>query len=181
MKRRRGKGGNFQKFLKDKRRSRWHLHLQRTCGSKPMWEMLAFTGRFDVAFLRQAVPQKEEAPEGAEAAARVERQRRRELQHAKAEARARYKHGARLARLSEQLGRERCKFTLMELEVLRNWQSGRLREELNHAIWNFGHGRMENAAGEFIDIGGSTGGLSRKVLDDWRQPDLRDFQNFLAE
>ena len=56
-----------------------------------------------------------------------------------------------------------------------------MREELNQAIWDFGHGRIENAAGQIMDIGGSTGGLSRKVLDDWRQPDLRDFQNFLAE
>ena len=92
--------------------------------------------------------------------------------------RARYKQGARLARRWEQLGRELWRFTARELEVLRNWESGRLREELNLAIWNFGHGRMENAAGNYMDIGGSTGGLTRKILDDWRQPGWQDFQDF---
>ena len=42
-------------FLKQQRRKRWYQHLQRVCGSKQMWEVLAFSGRFDVDLLTQAL------------------------------------------------------------------------------------------------------------------------------
>ena len=69
---------------------------------------------------------KEEAAEAAQAVARVEQEaeRRRALIHAKAEARARYKQGERLARRREQLGQELRSFTARELEVLRNGSQG---------------------------------------------------------
>ena len=38
-----------------------------------------------------------------------------------------------------------------------------------------GHGRLENAAGKTMDIGGSTGGETRKILDGWKPPDWQEF------
>jgi predicted rRNA methylase YqxC with S4 and FtsJ domains len=40
-----------------------------------------------------------------------------------------------------------------------------------------GHGRLRKSNGEFIDIGGSTGGFVRTVLDDWEPPDFNDFND----
>ncbi len=52
---------------------------------------------------------------------------------------------------------------------------GGSREELNTAIGELGHGRLENAAGEYLEIGGSTGGGSRRIIDGWHPPDWRKF------
>ena len=38
-----------------------------------------------------------------------------------------------------------------------------------------GHGRLESATGVYLDIGGSTGGGARRVVDGWVAPDWREF------
>ena len=40
------------------KRKRWCRHLQRICGAKPIWEVIAFTGRFDHELARKAVERK---------------------------------------------------------------------------------------------------------------------------
>ena len=35
-------------FLKDQKHKRWCRHLQRVCGTKQLWEVLAFSGTFDL-------------------------------------------------------------------------------------------------------------------------------------
>ena len=45
------------KFVKQQKRKRWCRHLQRVCGRKHMWEILAFTGRFDLDILRATLQQ----------------------------------------------------------------------------------------------------------------------------
>ena len=42
-----------------------------------------------------------------------------------------------------------------------------------------GHGRLKKEDHSFVDIGGSTGGFVRTVLDDWEPPDLADFEGEL--
>ena len=39
-------------------RSRWCRELQRRCGSKQLWELVSFTGRWDPNFLREALSRK---------------------------------------------------------------------------------------------------------------------------
>ena len=39
-------------FLRTQKRRRWHRHMQKTFGSKHMWEILASTGRMDPNILR---------------------------------------------------------------------------------------------------------------------------------
>ena len=62
-----------------------------------------------------------------------------------------------------------------QLEVLKQPRSGWLRNEANKLTLISGHGRLKREDGSFVDIGGSTGGFVRTVLDDWDPPDLTDF------
>ena len=39
-------------FVRKQKRSRWHLHLQRTCGTKELWEILSFSGQVDPEIFR---------------------------------------------------------------------------------------------------------------------------------
>ena len=179
--------GSLAKFVRQQKRKRWCRHLQRVCGTKQIWEVLAYTGRFNVDLLRQTL-QFAGAEEELEmpASASEEKQRRRALRHAKAEAKACFIEGRRLASQrdmerqggasqSASSGQETVTFTRKQLEVLEKWDNGMLRQELNKAIVEVGHGRLKNATGEFMDIGGSTGGGSRRIIDGWVPPDWRQF------
>jgi hypothetical protein len=183
-----GKGG-VAKFVRQQKRKRWCRHLQRICGTKQIWEVLAYTGRFDVDYLRKAIqaPDAEEEPE-ISASASEQKQQRRALHHAKAEAKKAYKEGERLARhrLLKRLhdtfqvaGSDQEAVTLSknQLDVLKQWDRGWLRDNLNQAIVELGHGRLESQTGDFLEIGGSTGGGSRRLIDGWVPLDWREFLN----
>ena len=43
------------------------------------------------------------------------------------------------------------------------------------AVTQHGHGRLVRRDGATQDIGGSTGGGSRRAIDDWVAPDWRQF------
>ena len=141
--------------------------------------MLAFSGRFDVDMLTQAL---NNAPSDGSAeppaCAEVSHEQRRRLHHDKAEAIARYNEGARLARHRQELqgrGQEEPTFTRRQWNVLQKWESGELRANRNRAIVALGHGRLLNAQGDYLDLGGSTGGGSRRIIDSWQPPDWSDF------
>ena len=59
--------------------------------------------------------------------------------------------------------------------LLEQYESGRLMKELNKAKVAWGHGRLWDEAGGYIDIGGSTGGGSRSIIDGWAPPDCQEF------
>ena len=65
--------------------------------------------------------------------------------------------------------------TLRQTDLLEQYDSCRLMAELNAAKVAWGHGRLRDEAGEYMDIGGSTGGGSRRIIDDWEPPDCQDF------
>ena len=67
-------------------------------------------------------------------------------------------------------------FTPRQLEVLEQYRSGWLRKEANKRTLISGHGRLKREDDSYLDIGGSTGGFVRTVLDDWGPPDLTDFE-----
>ena len=56
-------------------------------------------------------------------------------------------------------------------QLLNHWDTGILRKELNEADAKLGHGRLRSAGGNYLDIGGSTGGGSRRIIDGWVPPD----------
>ena len=65
-----------------------------------------------------------------------------------------------------------------QLRVLQEYQSGELRRQANKLTMISGHGRLKKEDHSFVDIGGSTGGFVRTVLDDWEpytSGDLVDF------
>ena len=147
--------------------------------------MLAFSGFFDIDMLGQALCA-ELGADGPPARDEQAQRRRRELHHAKAEARARFMEGKRLARHRDQQqargasqpaarGQEEKTCTRREFQVLQDWDNGKLREDLNTAIVALGHGRLTTASGHHLDIGGSTGGGSRRIIDGWKPPDWSDF------
>ena len=67
------------------------------------------------------------------------------------------------------------KFSPKQREILKEYQSGLLRNKANNLTVKAGHGRLKKEDDSFVDIGGNTGGWVRTVLDDWEPPDLADF------
>ena len=111
-------------------------------------------------------------------------EQRRRLHHDKAEARARYNEGQRLDRRRDALlrrgapqpgshGQEVPAFTPQELEVLQLWDSGALLANRNSA--HVALANLRTAQGDYLAIGGSTGGGSRRIIDSWQPPDWRQF------
>ena len=150
--------------------------MQRVAGSKQVWECLAFTGCFDLEFLERVVKDKD--PQDESKRAKEDKERQRKLQHAKVEALAAYNEGARLARLRElqrEDGASQRALTRHQLQVLQNWDWDELRQTLNEAVGAFGHYRQRHQSGRTMDIGGSTGGGSRRIIDNWVPPDWRQF------
>ena len=66
-----------------------------------------------------------------------------------------------------------------QLKVLQEYRSGELRRQANRLTKMSGHGRLLRQDLSYVDIGGSTGGFVRTVLDDWEPPDLADFEGEL--
>ena len=52
--------------------------------------------------------------------------------------------------------------------------SGKLRRECNETTMAHGHGRLRDSRGQFVDIGGSTAGATRKALDNYIEKDWRN-------
>ena len=143
-----------------------------------MWTLLSFTGRFDVAFLEEAIAR------GAKEPLRMpgERtdQQKQEVRDAQM-ARCRLRRGAMLERLQQRYeakgkGRNEMPLNYQQRRVLQDYQSGALLLEANKLTMISGHGRLKKEDDSFVDIGGSTGGFVRTVLDDWEPPDTADFE-----
>ena len=153
-----------------------------------MWTLLSFTGRFDVAFLEDAIARGAKAPPRMPGE-RTEQQKE-QVRDAQM-ARARLRRGKMLERLQERLsqgeeakgkGKRKAVLSLnpKQLRVLQEYQSGELRRKANKLTMISGHGRLKKEDHSFVDIGGSTGGFVRTVLDDWEPPDLADFEGDLS-
>ena len=110
-------------------------------------------------------------PPPRETVSQAERQR---LRYEKAEAKARYAEGLRLAEYRDK-GHGVTLVTPEQAGVLRQWDAGALRTQLNAAVAAHGHGRLRKASGAYLDIGGSTGGGPRRIIDGWQPPDWCHF------
>ena len=144
-----------------------------------MWTLLSFTGRFDVAYLEEAIARSAKG-QSKMAGERTEQQKQ-QVRDAQL-GRARLRRGAMLERLQEKLSqgdKSRRPLNPKQLRVLQEYQSGELRRQANKLTMISGHGRLKKEDDSFVDIGGSTGGFVRTVLDDWEAPDLADFEGEL--
>ena len=167
------------KRVQDGKHSRWSRHIQKLGGTPQMWTLLSFTGRFDVAFLENAIARGAKGPPTLPGE-RTEQQKQ-QVRDAQM-GRARLRRGAMLERLQERLSQgDEAKGSLNpeQLRVLQEYQSGELRRQANKLTMISGHGRLKKEDDSFVDIGGSTGGFVRTVLDDWEPPDLADFEGDL--
>ena len=180
--------GSLDTFLEAQKGKRWRRHLQRICGTKQIWETLAFTGRFEADKLREALRSSEQDGDVEEETQDVDGQYWRRLLRARAEAQASYNRGRRLARQRDahrDPSRSQRSFTAArrsrlaprssQWNLLQRWDSGELRRELNEAVAACGHRPLGSRQGEHLDIGDSTGEGSRRLVDDWVPPDWREF------
>ena len=153
-----------------------------------MWTLLSFTGCFDVRFLEDAIAKGTKAPLRMPG----ERTEEQKAQVRDAQmARARLRRGKMLERLQKKLsqgeeakgkGKRNAVLALSpkQQQVLKEYESGELRRKANNLTMMSGHGRLKKEDDSFVDIGGSTGGFVRTVLDDWEPPDLEDFEGDAA-
>ena len=171
-----------EKRIQDGKHSRWSRHTQKLGGTPQMWTLLSFTGRFDVAFLENAIARGAKGPPTMPGE-RTEQQKQ-QVRDAQM-GRARLRRGAMLQRLWENLkgkgkGKRRARpLNREQLQVLEKYQRDELRLQTNELTMISGHGRLKFQDDSFVDIGGSTGGFVRTVLDDWEPPDLTYFQEEL--
>ena len=123
-----------------------------------MFHLLSFSGRWDPSFFaREPVPTGEPTEEQRRATA------------AAVEARAK----VRLARKYEHLKRRKWLHP-DQMELVSKLRDGTLDKEVARLTKESGHGRFKREDGSFVDIGGSTGGFTRAVLDNWTPPNLDD-------
>ena len=119
----------------------------------------------------------------------VDQEERVRLMHRKIEARARYKEACRLKqRLDDcsKSGRDASQlaqgFSSHQQRLLKRLESGELLWRMNSAVGEWGHGRLETPDGAHcVYIGGSTGGLTREILDGCQLPSFLDFMRSLLE
>ena len=70
---------------------------------------------------------------------------------------------------------ERRDLDQREQENLQQLEDGSLLRRTNEAVAAFGHGTLGREDGGTIEIGGSTGGVTRFLLDGNAEPDVASF------
>jgi predicted rRNA methylase YqxC with S4 and FtsJ domains len=68
--------------------------------------------------------------------------------------------------------------SLQQQKIVEDYRSGELLRQANNLTILSGHGRLKKEDGSYQDIGGSTGGFVRIVLDDWEPPDVEAFEGY---
>ena len=63
--------------------------------------------------------------------------------------------------------------------LLKQLNNGTLLRKANDSIIAFGHGTLKDENGRVVHLGGSTGGTTREVLDNFQQPSLTDMERFV--
>ena len=142
------------------------LHLQRSGGTKQMWEILSFQGRFDPEFFKN-LPEKPK-PEDLTS---EQREKTKQAIEARKQLRMAKKIGRQHAREPDRPLRHG------DQRLLRDLEKGKLRENVNKLTRESGNGRLRRRDGSFVDIGGSTGGMTRTVLYGYVPPNLHEFDH----
>ena len=125
-----------------------------------------FTGRFDPNFFEEVGDPPREIGKKTE----EERQNTKRAVEARA---------ARRLALKDARVRDRgLPLTRKQLDLLKQYDSGEMLREVNRLTLLSGNGRLRRSDGSHVDIGGSTGGWTRKTLYGWTPPDTKEFQLF---
>ena len=166
-----GMGPNSQAVQKGKH-SRFSRHLQRVAGSKTMAELIVYTGRLDLDFLRSSAEPSDLSEPAADLASRPDNAA---LEKAAAEAKMQYSMTTMLKRRLDDGKVQKQELSEREHSLLADLMDGTLRERTNTAILAYGHGNLRRADGQTLAIGGSTGGLTRRLLDGKKETDVEAF------
>ena len=145
--------------------SRWGCEMQRRCGSKSVWEVVSFTGECDHKMFAKLW---DERPD--KTAESTDRDTQATLKQQARLARDQYRYAAS-AQTRQQKG---YRVSGKEMAMIKLYECEKLRKDANRATRTWGHGRLKHKDGTFTDIGGNTGGATRKVLDDWEPPSWPD-------
>ena len=131
----------------------WHRHLQHLAGSKQIWEILACTGLIDVKSLTAAQTNPYSYDDAA-AAPKVSRSEQRSFRRAKAEARSGYNEGNCVAKKRDMVLRYSGAMLLAEAQtaMLKAFNDGAFRHNMNQAIAKTGHGQLVLATGETVKL-----------------------------
>ena len=129
-----------------------------------MWLLLSFTGRFETKFFRdKEAPEKQEESE-------MQDQKRATMNAAKA--RARWRHAGNLARK----WKADQDLTDKQIEEVKLYEEGFLLAKANELTLRSGHGTLRRPGdGSKLEIGASTGGIVRRILENWEEPDRMHF------
>ena len=137
-----------------------------------MAELIVFTGTYDPDFLEKAVDGAERRRTSPQDVVQQEHAGRKKKAH---QAKMRHRMTLAMARKVTDgwyrtgSGRWR-KLTSHEEKQIRRLNDGSLRRERNRAVQAWGHGTLVKADGTPVEIGGSTGGLTRELLDGCQRP-----------
>ena len=152
--------------------SRFARHVQIAAGSKTMAELIIYTGRFDPEFLSQA--QDTQDPSGAsQPVPRTHRQNH--LKRSAAQAKLNYRMTCMLRRKLDHGQVERRHLQPWQKKNLQRLQDGSLLRHTNDAVAAYGHGTLRRDDGQTIQIGGSTRGVTRFLLDGCDEPNIDSF------
>ena len=170
--------------LRNGKRSRFSRHMQLVAGSKTMAELILYTGRYDPEFLNRANQSdgRGGAPQPAATDSAGQRQRKREADWAKYE----FRKSVSVRRRLLEGKMDDIDLDYYQLENLKLLEDGTLLERRNAAVAAYGHGTLRNVnwppsyptqvlGGRALQIGGSTGGATREILDGYTAPDVDAF------
>ena len=152
--------------------SRFARHLQLEAGSKTLAELIIYVGRYDEDFLKQAheAQGRGVAAQPAAGGPAVQAQLKRTAAMAKLD----YRKTCILRRRLEEGKVLEQDLAWCERENLRKLEDGSLLQRTNEAVAAYGHGTLRHGD-ERLEIGGSTGGVTRFLLDGYTPPDVSAF------
>ena len=164
--------GPNRQAVRSGKHSRFARHLQLVAGSKTMAELIIYTGRFDPEFLNKA----HEAQDRNGASQPV----------ANSDGRQHLKRKAAQAKLNYRMTfllRQKLNDGQVKKRDLKPWQKrnleklqdGSLLRDTNQAVAAYGHGTLRRDDGASLEIGGSTQGVTRFLLDGCAEPDVESF------
>ena len=136
-----------------------------------MAELIIYAGRFDPEFLSRAHDDQNRSRASQPAAGPAVQA---QLKRAAAQAKLDYRKTCMLRRKLDRGQVEERELARWERENLRKLEDGSLLRRTNEAVAAFGHGTLRRG-GESIEIGGSTGGVTRFLLDRKNEPDVASF------
>ena len=137
-----------------------------------MAELIIYAGRFDPEFLSRAHDGQNRTGASQPAAGRAVQA---QLKRAAAQAKLEYRKTCMLRRKLDRGQVEERDIARWEQENLRKLEDGSLLRRTNEAVAAFGHGTLRRADGERMEVGGSTGGVTRFLLDGNAEPDVASF------